>query len=115
MLVNERATEPLKHGVTSSGLTKRLFRASVLPWLVVWASCTPAPDQSRVITLAVLSSPNSLDPRIGSDETSQRAHQLIYDNLLALDDQLKVVGGLASGWEQADPLNYIVHLRQGVH
>ena len=47
------------------------------------------------MTLAVLSSPNSLDPRIGSDETSQRVHQLVYDNLLALDEQLKVIGGLA--------------------
>ena len=50
---------------------------------------------SNVITVAVLSSPNSLDPRIGSDETSQRVHQLVYDYLLALDDQLRVVGGLA--------------------
>lgn len=78
------------------------------------AACTSKPADSRIITIAVLTSPNSLDPRIGSDETSQRVHQLIYDNLLALDDQLKVVGGLASSWEQADPLNYIVHLRQGV-
>src|SRR5215203_5994578 len=94
---------------------KRLARAVVFPCWVFAAACSSRLPASDVITLAVLSSPNSLDPRIGSDETSQRAHQLIYDNLLALDDQLKVVGGLASGWEQADPLNYIVHLRQGVH
>ena len=49
-----------------------------------------------------------------SDETSQRVHQLVYDYLLALDDQLRVVGGLASSWEQTDPLTYIIHLRQGV-
>ena len=72
------------------------------------------PPKSGVVTVAVLTSPNNLDPRIGSDETSQRVHQLIYDNLLALDDQLKVVGGLASSWEQSDPLTYIVHLRKGV-
>jgi peptide/nickel transport system substrate-binding protein len=73
-----------------------------------------APPQSGVINVAVLSSPNSLDPRIGSDETSQRIHTLIYDYLLALDDQLRVVGGLASSWEQVDPLNYVIHLREGV-
>lgn len=67
-----------------------------------------------MLTVAVLTSPNNLDPRIGSDETSQRVHQLIYDYLLALDDQLKVVGGLASSWEQVDALNYIVRLREGV-
>ena len=86
----------------------------VLLCAVVRAACTDAASESDVITLAVLSSPNSLDPRIGSDETSQRVHQLIYDNLLALDDQLRVTGGLASSWEQADPLTYVVHLRKGV-
>ena len=84
-----------------------------VPLLLICACATPTPP-SNVITLAVLSSPNSLDPRIGSDETSQRVHQLIYDNLLALDGQLKVIGGLASSWEQADPVTYLVHLRQGV-
>lgn len=76
--------------------------------------CAAAPPSSNVITLAVLSSPNSLDPRIGSDETSQRIHALIYDYLLALDDNLRVVGGLAERWEQVDPLTYLVHLRKGV-
>lgn len=77
-------------------------------------SCGSAPAASNVINIAVLSSPNSLDPRIGSDETSQRIHTLIYDYLLALDDRLRVVGGLASSWEQTDPVTYIVTLRQGV-
>jgi len=78
------------------------------------AGCSAQPATSTVITVAVLSSPNNLDPRIGSDETSQRIHTLIYDYLLALDDQLRVVGGLASSWEQTDPLTYIIHLRHGV-
>ncbi|MDP2317880.1 MAG: ABC transporter substrate-binding protein [Acidobacteriota bacterium] len=78
------------------------------------SACTPPPPANRIVTLAVLSSPNSLDPRVGSDETSQRAHQLLYDNLLALDEQLKVTGGLASSWQQVDPLTYDVVLRQGV-
>lgn len=101
-VLHGRATEARRHG-------------GIL-WLVLslLSACSSQPAHSNVITLAVLTSPNSLDPRIGSDETSQRVHQLIYDNLLALDDQLKVVGGLASSWEQADPLNYIVHLRKGV-
>src|SRR5262245_39753744 len=89
-------------------------RAAVSLWLVALAACAAPPDASQVVTVAVLSSPNNLDPRIGSDETSQRVHQLVYDYLLALDDQLRVVGGLASSWEQTDPLNYIVRLREGV-
>src|SRR5688572_10536322 len=113
-LAHERATESRNHRKGLLGLLKRVFRASVFPWLVLLAGCQSAEGPSRIITLAVLSSPNSLDPRIGSDETSQRVHQLVYDNLLALDDQLKVIGGLASSWEQVDPLTYVIHLRKGV-
>jgi len=66
------------------------------------------------ITLAIASSPNSFDPRVGTDQTSQRVYQLVYDNLLALDDQLQVGPGLATRWEQPDPVTYVVHLRSGV-
>jgi peptide/nickel transport system substrate-binding protein len=108
-----------RHGITEprnhrSHFVKGIGSVVLCFCVSVWSfSCASAPA-SGVVTVAVLTSPNSLDPRIGSDETSQRVHQLIYDNLLALDGQLKVVGGLASSWEQADPLNYVVHLRKGV-
>lgn len=104
-------TESRNHGsllITGLASVFLCFCVSVLS-----LSCS-RPPRSGVVVVAVLSSPNSLDPRIGSDETSQRVHQLVYDYLLALDDQLRVVGGLASSWEQADPLTYIIHLRQGV-
>ena len=100
-----QATEARRHGA---------FFLLALFVLVALAGCQSQPPSSGVITLAVLSSPNSLDPRIGTDETSQRVHQLIYDNLLALDEQLKVTGGLASSWQQTDPITYVIHLRQGV-
>jgi peptide/nickel transport system substrate-binding protein len=90
------------------------MRTLTLALIVVASACSSVPPQSGVITLAVLSSPNSLDPRIGSDETSQRIHTLIYDYLLALDDRLRVVGGLAESWEQTDPTTYIIRLRKGV-
>ena len=56
----------------------------------------------------MLSSPNSLDPRVSAATKPHSAFiTLIYDYLLALDDQLRVVGGLASSWEQADPVTYV--------
>ncbi len=79
-----------------------------------FAGCASAPPPNDVITVAVLSSPNSLDPRIGSDETSQRVHQLVFDYLLALDEKLRVTGGLATHWEQPNPVTYLVYLRKGV-
>ena len=82
--------------------------------LLVLAACSQRPPAADVITVAVLSSPNSLDPRIGNDETSQRVHQLVFDHLLALDEKLRVIGGLATHWEQPNPVTYLVHLRKGV-
>ena len=105
VLVHGRATAPRRHGP--------LFLLACLLSSCV-AACSSQASSSKVVTVAVLSSPNSLDPRVGSDETSQRIHTLVYDYLLALDDQLRVVGGLASSWEQADPVTYVIHLRRGV-
>src|SRR5918996_903956 len=90
------------------------FRSSFLLLIVVLGGCVSTPPRNDLITVAVLSSPNSLDPRIGSDETSQRVHQLVFDYLLALDDKLRVTGGLATHWEQPTPLTYVVYLRKGV-
>ena len=78
----------------SGSTVPAVFCVAVLVVLVRPAAHGAA-DRPNVITVAVLSSPNNLDPRIGSDETSQRVHQLVFDNLLALDDKLRVIGGLA--------------------
>ena len=44
-------------------------------------------------------SPNNLDPRVGTDEVSQKIQQLVYSTLFALNDRLEVVGaaGRAAG------------------
>ena len=94
------------------GGSSRRFITVVLTLLL--AACSGAPVPPGVVTIAVLSSPNSFDPRVGTDEVSQKVYQLVYDNLLTLDDQLRVSPGLATDWQQPDPLTYIVHLRRGV-
>ena len=87
-------------------------------WLLVVtlaAACGSRPaEPAGVITLAVPSSPNNLDPRIGTDEVSQKIQQLVFSTLLALDERLQVVGGLGTGWSMPDPTTYVVPLRRGV-
>jgi len=73
-----------------------------------------SPVDPNVITLAVFASPTTFDPRIGTDEVSQKAYQLLYDNLLELDEQLRVGPGLATSWEHPDALTYVVYLQRGV-
>ncbi|MCC7124068.1 MAG: ABC transporter substrate-binding protein [Acidobacteria bacterium] len=81
---------------------------------VTLSACARPAAVDGIITLAVPSSPNSFDPRVATDEISQKVAQLVYDNLLTLDDRLNVVPGLAESWEQTDPLTYIVRLRPNV-
>jgi peptide/nickel transport system substrate-binding protein len=60
------------------------------------------------------SSPNNLDPRFGTDSYSLRAHQLLYSNLVRLDDRLLPAPGLAAKWDTSDYKTYRVELRHGV-
>jgi peptide/nickel transport system substrate-binding protein len=78
------------------------------------SACTSRTTPPGYITVAVVNAPNNLDPRVGTDAESVRLHQLIYDSLLTVDDNLRVVAGLATGWETPDDRTYIVHLRRGV-
>jgi peptide/nickel transport system substrate-binding protein len=88
--------------------------AAIALALVAAACGTGRDTPPDVITLAVTSSPNNLDPRVGTDEVSQKTQQLIFSTLLALNERLEVVGGLATGWTTPTPTTYLVTLREGV-
>jgi peptide/nickel transport system substrate-binding protein len=72
---------------------------------------TPNPN---VLIIGVTSGPNNLDPRVGTDDVSGKAAQLIFSNLMTLDDHLRVVPDLAERFENPEPTRYIVTLRRGV-
>lgn len=91
------------------------MRVVVLLAALSTAACASGRDTPPdVITLAVTSSPNNLDPRVGTDEVSQKIQQLVFSTLLALNERLEVVGGLATGWTTPTPTTYLVTLREGV-
>ena len=75
------------------------------------ADATANDDVLRVIIRA---SPANFDPRVGTDEQSQRVHQLVYDHLMTIADDLTIAPGLAAKLENPDPLTYIAYLRSGV-
>jgi peptide/nickel transport system substrate-binding protein len=72
---------------------------------------TPNPN---VLVVAIQSAPNNLDPRIGLDDASQKIHALIFDNLMELDDRMRVTPKLAERLDHPTPLTYVVTLKQGV-
>lgn len=88
----------------------------VLPLLAALAchGCGDGRDGGGAIVVGIANSPAILDPRIGADEQSQKAHQLLFNTLLRIDDNLRVVPELAESFEQLDPVTYVAKLRRGV-
>src|SRR6478609_3147194 len=78
------------HVSASSHRADRWHRALALSLLLLSAACREAPRDLGFITVAMPTAPNSLDPRYGTDDVSARAQQLIFSNLLTLDDRLKI-------------------------
>jgi peptide/nickel transport system substrate-binding protein len=73
-------------------------------------------DPGDAIVVGISNGPNSLDPRFGLDDASQKLHQLMFDGLLMIGDDLRVTtdGALAERLDNPDPTIYVVTLRRGV-
>jgi peptide/nickel transport system substrate-binding protein len=82
--------------------------------LALATACGGTRPDGDAIVVGMTNSAINLDPRVGADEASQKAHQLLYSTLVRIDDQLRIVPELAESIEQPDPLTYIAHLRRGV-
>ncbi len=94
---------------------RRRVSLATLALLIVIGACVhrPATDPD-VIVVAIQSAPNNLDPRIGTDDASQKIHDLIFDTLMQLDERMHVAPRLAERLEHPDPLTYVAFLRRGV-
>ena len=78
------------------------------------SGCVSSREHSDSIVVGTTNSPVNLDPRVGVDDASQKAHQLLYNSLVHIDDQLRVVPELAASLEHPDELTYVARLRKGV-
>jgi peptide/nickel transport system substrate-binding protein len=87
---------------------------ALLALLAMMTACGGGRVDGNAIVVGMTNSPINLDPRVGADEASQKAHQLLYSSLVRIDDQLRIVPSLAESIEQPDPLTYIARLRRGV-
>jgi peptide/nickel transport system substrate-binding protein len=83
--------------------------------LLVTVGCIGRPSENpNIVVVSMTNSPNHLDPRVGTDAYSAKAANLMFTNLLDLDDRLRVGPGLAERLEHPDPVTYVVTLRRGV-
>src|ERR1043165_4887562 len=87
-------------------------------WLlgVSLAACSapPAAGPRGAPLVGVRTGPNNIDPRVGSDETSERIGELVFNTLLPIGDDLRLKPKLAERLDHPDPLTYVVTLRRGV-
>ena len=96
-------------------------RRSAVGSVAIAAACaaalacrTPPSNDPAVITVAIRTAPNNLDPRQGNDEMSQRVSELVFSPLMDLGPDLRPRPHLAERLDNPDPLTYIAHLRRGV-
>jgi peptide/nickel transport system substrate-binding protein len=89
-------------------------RAALVGALILACACSQRRPEGDAIVLAMTNAVVNLDPRVGADEASQKAHQLLYHSLVKIDDQLEIVPELAESLEHPDPLTYVARLRRGV-
>lgn len=89
-------------------------RSVVLALVALLAACSQQRPEGSAIVVGMANPVINLDPRVGADEASQKAHQLLFNTLVRIDDHLRIVPELAETVEQPDPLTYVVRLRRGV-
>ncbi len=90
----------------------RAFTAALVLLLAV--SCAKGRPEGSAIVVGLINSPVNLDPRVGTDEASQKAHQLLYSTLLRIDNDLNVVPELAESFVPESDTTYVARLRRGV-
>ena len=78
------------------------------------SACGSTRDDPAFIVVGMTNSAVNLDSRVGVDEASQKAHQLLYNSLVRIDVNLSVVPELAESLERPDPLTYVARIRRGV-
>ena len=67
-----------------------------------------------MIQVDIETSPTSTDPRFGTDATSSRINELVFDSLVKTDRNGQFVGRLAESIERPSDTEIIFHLKHGV-
>ena len=83
--------------------------------MLALSGCQTTRRDPGTVVFLIESSPNSLDPRVGTDAQSERIAPLLFDGLVERDARFQFRPALATSWEQPDPLTLIFHLRHDVH
>ena len=90
----------------------RRAKAALATLAILLALATQVTAQTLKIGLR--EDPDVLDPTLGSSYVGRIVYAAMCDKLFDIDAHLNIVPQLATGYEWADPLHLVIHLRQGV-
>ena len=86
--------------------------------LLALLGCHGSSPPADTLVVVIESSPNNLDPRIGTDAQSERIGGLIFDALVTKDARFDFKPWIALSWERAGGSagvqDWVFHLRDGV-
>ena len=85
-----------------------------LAFVVLLAGCRHDARDANTVNFLIENSPASLDPRVGTDVSSEHIDELIFDSLVHKRADFGLEPWLATSWQTPDPLTFIFHLRTDI-
>ena len=92
--------------------TRLIRRAAVSAIVALGVSFSAA--QAQEFKLAMSAPPSSMDPHFFNLFPNNNMAEHIFDKLVQMDPDSKMIPGLATSWKVVDPLTWEFKLRKGV-
>src|SRR5439155_10420735 len=110
-----RASDSEAAPARGGGAPRGLIIVGLVLGLVFSVACLHRPTPNpNVLVVAIQTGPNNLDPRVATDDASQKIDDLIFDTLMGLDDRMRVTPRLAERLDPPSHLASVGTLRPGV-
>lgn len=93
---------------------KRAFFLFLSLFFMVSCGTKEAEQKNTTLIYSQSSEPVTLHPHMATDVYSRRIIANIFDRLIETDENLNIVPGLATSWEQKDENTLVFNLRQNV-
>ncbi len=90
-------------------MKKTVFLLLVLLW-----ACGKNPKASPYIRVALENYPISLDPRVGTDQASQRIHQVLFRGLLRRERDGRLTPDLAEEFHREGKTRFVFKVKRGI-
>ncbi len=82
--------------------------------LLFFPSCSRPKNNTGLVKIALENFPSSLDPRVGTDQVSQRLHQVLYRGLVKRTKNGNLVPDLASSYRRQGDRTFIFKIKKNL-